>query len=44
LGANIAVPVVPGSDYLATDMGALIIPSGGIINFKGVASTPTYVN
>jgi hypothetical protein len=36
------IMAVPNA-YLATDMNKLVIPSGGIVNFKGTASTPTYV-
>lgn len=43
LAATPSVAAV-GNTYLAATMGTLVVPSGGIVNFKGVASTPTYVN
>jgi hypothetical protein len=36
--------LVTATTYLATASRTLVVPSGGIVNFKGVASAPTYVN
>jgi len=35
--------VTTPSTYLATDNGVLVIPSGGVVNFKGTTSTGDYV-
>lgn len=36
--------LVAATTYLATASRTLVVPSGGIVNFKGVTSAPTYVN
>lgn len=36
--------LVIATTYLATASRTLVVPSGGIVNFKGVASTPTYAD
>ena len=43
LATPVATNAGGGSTYLATDMDKLVIPSGGIVNFKGATSTGDYV-
>jgi hypothetical protein len=43
-GLSTAIAAGNGLSYIALEQDKLIIPSGGIVNFKGTSSTPTYVD
>lgn len=43
-GTDVPTGTTNNTSFVAIGYDKLIIPSGGIVNFKGVNTTPTYVN